>query len=652
MPLDNLDNSQAFVDNSQAQGKVAEPVPKPNKEIGIDTENAFLQNIAQAGISSQIDISTIQSFTRVSQSRNQIYDTIDTMCEDSLISAILETYAEDATEYNDQGQIVWVESEDANIFKHINYMLETMRIDKHIYKWVHALCKYGDVYLRLYRQSDFNKDNVFDQIDDNKKKLEDKLAKLNEAKLSGNKAPLKEDVVIKAYASNDHYVNYLELVPNPAEMFELTRFGKTSGYIEAEVSNTNVKTSTTQFNTILHQYKFKRNDVKVYSATEFVHASLEDSSNRIPEEVNIFLDDKSYDDDDGGITYTVKRGQSLFQNVFKVWRELSLLENSILLNRVTKSAITRLINVEVGDMPKEMVGPHLQGIKALMEQKAAINEGNSISEYTNPGPAENNIYVPTNGGKGVITATTVGGDVNVGDLVDLDYFKNKFFGAMRVPKQYFGDTDDGAGFNGGQSLSIISSRYAKMVKRIQNTILQALTDAVNLMLLDRGLDNYIGKFNLRMLPPTTQEEIDRRENVSSKIALTRDTMDVLADVDDPVTKLKILKSLLSDVITDGDVISTLEEFINKLEAEIENVENMDMTDDADNQAEDDGSNMPLNLGGGSEGGTDDAEEFVGSEEEVDIDTDDSAGEEDNEDDLPTPEELGAGDLSDNNNPDI
>ena len=54
---------------------------------------------------------------------------------------------------------------------------------------------------------------------------------------------------------------------------------------------------------------------------------------------------------------------SLLYNTFKVWRELSLLENSVLLNRVTKSSIVRIIGVEVGDMPKEMVGPHLQGIK-------------------------------------------------------------------------------------------------------------------------------------------------------------------------------------------------------------------------------------------------------------------------------------------------
>ena len=47
--------------------------------------------------------------------------------------------------------------------------------------------------------------------------------------------------------------------------------------------------------------------------------------------------------------YTVRRGQSLLYNVFKIWRELSLLENSMLLNRVTKSSIIRVVNVEIGD---------------------------------------------------------------------------------------------------------------------------------------------------------------------------------------------------------------------------------------------------------------------------------------------------------------
>ena len=106
-----------------------------------------------------------------------------------------------------------------------------------------------------------------------------------------------------------------------------------------------------------------------------------------------------------------------------------------------------------------------------------------------------------------------------------------------------------------------------MVKRIQNTILQALTDAINLLLLDRGLIKYVNEFTLHMLPPTTQEELDRRENLSSKVQLTSDIMNMLSDIDNVETKLKILKSLLSNVLTNGEVIGLIQDEIDKLTVE-------------------------------------------------------------------------------------
>jgi len=275
-------------------------------------------------------------------------------------------------------------------------------------------------------------------------------------------------------------------------------------------------------------------------------------------------------------------------NTFKTWRELQLLENSVLLNRITKSSIVRVIGVEVGDMPKEMVGPHLQGIKSLIEQKAAINAGNSINEYTNPGPIENNIYVPTHEGVGAITASQIGGDVDVKSLADLDYYQDKWFGSLRVPKQYFGVTDDNAGFSGGQSLSIISSRYGKMVKRIQSTMTQLLTDAVNLLLLDRNLKTYVNEFNIRMLAPTTQEELDRRENLSNKVGVTTDIMNMLGDIDDSVIKLKIMKSLLSKILTDGEVIDLIQQQIDNLEEQQEAENNPEETTDDIDLSDDSG----------------------------------------------------------------
>lgn len=611
----------AFVNDEKVYNSPIKNMPVPEKNIGIDTQEVLFDNIANAGLSSQLDVSALQSFTQVSQSRDQIYAMLDTMSQDSIVSAVLETYAEDATEYNDNGRIVWVESADNDVLKYITYLLDTIGTDKHIYKWVYSLCKYGDLYLKLFRQS---------ESDDLLFRDEDKDKKLN------------EDVRIQTFSKNDRYTHYIEMVPNPAEMFELTQFGKTYGYIKAPTRTPAATQDNLQ--NVYFKYQFNKSDVDVYSATEFVHACLDDNSSRVPEEVNIFLDKSG--EESKNLKYSVRRGQSLLYSVFKIWRELNLLESSVLLNRITKSSIVRVINVEVGDMPKENVGPHLAGIKQLIEQKSALNEGNSLYEYTNPGPVENNVYVPTRGGQGALSTQQIGGDVDVKSLADLDYFKNKFFGALRVPKQYFGDTDDGAGFNGGTSLSIISSRYAKMVKRIQNTVLQALTDAINLMLLDKGLSTYVNKFELHMLPPTTQEEIDRRENLSSKIQITSDIMNTLNDVEDPIVKLKILKSLLGNIVDDNDVMQILGDYIEKAEEEANSTleEEPTSAEDEDTNfggggAMDFGSDMGGDdIGGGLQ------DDLAGDMSDMDIDTTNSDEEETI---LPSPADLEL-DLTDNN----
>ena len=314
-------------------------------------------------------------------------------------------------------------------------------------------------------------------------------------------------------------------------------------------------------------YRMKQSDVTIYPATEFVHASLEDNSSRTPEEVSLFLNDDDYANNKNSYNYKVKRGQPLLYNTYKVWRQLTLLESSVLLNRVTKSSIVRMISVEVGDMPKEQIGAHLQKIKSLIEQKASLKDGGYMSEYSNSGPIENNIYIPTHGGVGSISTQQIGGDVDPKQLTDLSYFQDKMFGSMRVPKQFFGLTDDGAGFNGGQSLSIISSRYGKAIKRIQNTMVQCLTDAINLMLIDRGLTSYVNKFTLKMLAPITQEELDRRENVTNRLRVVSDTMNTLSDIEDKPTRLKILKSLLSTTNQDPEVLALIQQQIDAFEKE-------------------------------------------------------------------------------------
>lgn len=581
------------VQNKNTSTSNIQSIPAPRPETGVDLDNSLISTLLENAVNSVIDLSTLEAFTTVAQTRESLYASIDAMLNDATISSVLETYAEDMTAPNEEGKIIWCESPDTTVQKYVTYILESIQAAKHAYDWSFSFLAYGDLYLKLFRKSDYDDDLLFGDTE-NQKKIDKKLDEASEKTLmeslllkiekedekaleflnssnTNNTKKIDESVSVVVHNNNDPYVLYVEKVKNPGEMFDLQRLGKTVAFIKAPVLTTNASklfdiTTYNQFT----QYNMKKDDITIYQPSDYVHASIEPTNSRIAEEVNIYVPSKNTDGnikEDTVLTYQVKRGQSFLANKFKLWREICLLENSVLLNRTTKSSLIRFIQVEVGRMPKAQIKKSLNYIKSLVEQKTAIKEGVQSSEYTNPGPIENCIYIPVRDGVGGITSSTLGGDVDPKQLTDLDWYNNRLFGAFRAPKQFFGFTDDAAGFSGGQSLSIISSRYGKAVARYQNYITQLVTDFINIILIDRGLDNFVNKFSIKMTTPVTQDEIERRDNISNQIRNITDIINVLGDVDNPVLKLAIIKALLTNAVTNVEVLDLIQKQIDIFENE-------------------------------------------------------------------------------------
>ena len=626
-------------------GNQAKPVVLDSTtKLDIDTNKVLIDNIIEAGLQSKLDISAIDRFTSISNARDQVYQLIDTMCNDSAVSAIVRTYTDDVCEMADNGHIVWCESSDPNISRFVNYLLNIMNVDKQIGKWVYCLIKYGDVYLRLYRESDYH-DVLFNRVDRTKQAL-------NEA------------VNLSIHSTNDNYSYYIEMVPDPSTMFELTRHGQTFGYIETPNKPNNFDTTSYVGGTTgmmsgnsngAYTFAYKTSDVNIYQADDFVHAALEDNISRFPETVDLFYETLEDTKDlkrktgsntgTGSQSYTVRRGKSLLYDSYKIWREKALLEASVLLSRVTRSGIVRKVAVEVGDMPKEQVQQTLRRVKELFEQRSAYVEGGSMSEYTNPSPVENFIYYATHNGQGNITVESVGGDFDPKQLTDLDWWNNKFYASYGIPKQYFGWTEDGAGFNGGSSLSIISSVYAKGVKRIQNTILQAITDAINLILLNKGCKAYLNNFVLRMQAPVTLEEQTFRSNFSDRVTAISNVNSLFSDVEDKARRLTILKSLVGSLHLGDEIVAEIQKEIEAAEEAAKKAEEEAAAEAKENNAK---SNDELDLSKES-GGEDDldltpmpdtelkAEENFKPASGTSILNEEQLFEDD--DDLPTPEEA-------------
>ena len=624
-------------------GSQAQPTTLDNTTtLDIDTRKILVDNIIEAGLSSQLDITKLENFTSISNSRDQIYQLIDTMAQDSSVSAILKTYAENVCEPADNGHVIWCESNDPKISKFVNYILNTMNADKNMYGWAYSLVKYGDIYLKLFRESDYQ-DDIFeapniDMVSTARNRLTEELS---------TSTKLDEAVKLHIHSDYDPYSFYVEQIDDPGTMFELTKFGKTYGYIEVPNEPNNLDATSTLSGLNMsgtYNFKMKSADVNVFQADDFVHGCLEDNFTRYPETVELFINKDGADSKSQ--VYRVRRGKSLLYDNYKVWREKALLENAALLNRITRSSIVRKVGVEVGDMPKEQVQATLRRVKDMMEQKGAINVGNSMSEYNNPGPIENNIYFATHGGQGNITIEAVGGDVDVKNLADLDFWNNKFYSAYGVPKQYYGWTDDAAGFNGGSSLAILSSEFAKSVKRVQNALIQMLTDAINLFLLNKGCKSFLNNFTLKMKSPVTQEEVDYRNELTNKINAISSLQGLFTDVEDKVRRLRILKVLLASLNYGDEIYSEIDDEIKAIEEAALNDEAEAGLAAGDDTSDSGASSTPPAEDSGAEdidlGSLDTLESFVShdgellmEDQEFDLSTDMLL----TEDNLPSPEEL-------------
>ena len=95
---------------------------------------------------------------------NQGIGAADYMAADATISTVLTIYSDDTTANNDEGKAMWATSDDSNIAKFVNYLLDCWNVEKNIYQWANSLIKYGDLYLRLYRESDIKNNLLYNRL--------------------------------------------------------------------------------------------------------------------------------------------------------------------------------------------------------------------------------------------------------------------------------------------------------------------------------------------------------------------------------------------------------------------------------------------------------------------------------------------------------
>jgi len=213
-------------------------------------------------------------------------------------------------------------------------------------------------------------------------------------------------------------------------------------------------------------------------------------------------------------------GQSILENIFKVYKQKELLEDAVLIYRVQRAPERRMFKIDVGNMPSHLAMAFVERIKNEIHQRRipSTHGGGSVVDASyNPLSMNEDYFFPvTADGRGSSVEVLPGGQ-NLGEIDDLRYFNNRLARGLRVPSSYLptGPEDNPTPMSDGRvgTAMIQEFRFNQYCERLQKYISQKLDEEFKLFLRWRGLNIDSGLFTLEFNPPQNfaayrQSELD------------------------------------------------------------------------------------------------------------------------------------------------
>ena len=213
-------------------------------------------------------------------------------------------------------------------------------------------------------------------------------------------------------------------------------------------------------------------------------------------------------------------GQSILENIFKVYKQKELLEDAVLIYRVQRAPERRMFKIDVGNMPSHLAMAFVERVKNEIHQRRipSLYGGSSIVDASyNPLSMNEDYFFPvTAEGRGSSVEVLPGGQ-NLGEIDDLKYFNNRLARGLRVPSSYLptGPDDNSTPLSDGRvgTAMIQEFRFNQYCERLQNYICLKLDEEFKLFLRWRGFNIDTGLFQLQFNPPQNfaayrQSELD------------------------------------------------------------------------------------------------------------------------------------------------
>ena len=253
-------------------------------------------------------------------------------------------------------------------------------------------------------------------------------------------------------------------------------------------------------------------------------------------------------------------GRSILDSSRKVWKQLLMAEDAMLIYRISRAPERRVFYVDVGNIPPKDVDSYMQNARDKLKRIPVVSESTGDVDFRyNPESILEDFFIPVRADRGSRIETLPGGE-NAAAIEDIEYLQNKLFISLGVPKSYLTAEED---LSGKSTLAQEDIKFARTIQRIQKIVVSELAKISLVHLYLRGYEEAsIYNFDLRLTNPSTVTEMMHLELMGSRFSTANDMADSAL-----LSKEYIQKEVLK--LSDSEIINIKLQI--QAEAEVEHL---------------------------------------------------------------------------------
>jgi hypothetical protein len=207
-------------------------------------------------------------------------------------------------------------------------------------------------------------------------------------------------------------------------------------------------------------------------------------------------------------------GTSILEKARRIYRQLVMSEDAMLIYRVVRAPERRIFKVFVGNMEDNDIEAYIQKIANKFKRTPIVDgKTGQIDLRYNQAGIDQDWFVPVRTENAASPIDTLPGAAPL-PIDDIEYLQKKLFAAIRVPAPFLGF---GEAVGDGKNLSLLDIRFSRTINRIQKAMIQELNKIAIIHLFMLGYEEELDNFTLALTNPSTQAELLKIELWSQKL---------------------------------------------------------------------------------------------------------------------------------------